>query len=99
MLVALYYGVSGIACAVYYRNGNARSAKMFWLRGVWPLASAVFVCAVALAQLLTAGWRADLWILVLVAVGVVPMLYYRRRYASVFYSEALEHDQPQAVSA
>ena len=99
VLVALYYGVSGIACAVYYRNGNARSAKMFWLRGVWPLASAVFVCAVALAQLLTAGWRADLWILILVAVGVVPMLYYRRRYASAYYSEALEHDHAQPVSA
>ena len=90
ILVALYYGLSGIACAAYYRTANRQDRLMFWLRGVWPAIAALFVFIVACAQLATAGLRADLSVLGLLFVGIVPMLYYRRRYASSFYSQPRE---------
>jgi hypothetical protein len=64
---------------------------MFLLRGVWPAVAALFVFIVACAQLLTAGLRADLSVLGLLFFGIVPMLYYRRRYASSFYTQRREY--------
>ncbi len=90
VLIAIYYGLSGLACARYYGAANRREPAMFWLRGVFPIGSAIFVFAVAIAQLLSAGWRADAVIGVLLAAGLIPMWYYRRRYRSAFFTSALE---------
>ncbi len=93
VLVATYYGLSGIACATYYRQANRSDRRMWWLRVVWPATSAVFVFAVALAQLATAGLRADAIVVGLLLSGLIPMVAYRRRYASEFYTQPPERAQ------
>ena len=90
VLIAIYYGLSGIACAAYYRQANRRNRKLWWLRGAWPVASALFVFAVAAWQLGTAGVRADAGIIGLLLLGFIPMYYYRRLYSSEYYTSALE---------
>jgi len=94
VLIAIYYGLSGLACARYYREANRRDASMFWLRGVLPAASALFVFAVATMQLVTVGWRADAAIAGLLLLGIIPMLYYRRFYGSAYFTKALETAAP-----
>jgi amino acid transporter len=37
LLIAFYYGLTGVACAVYYRRELLRSAKNFLLIGVGPV--------------------------------------------------------------
>lgn len=88
--VAIFYGLSAVACATYYASASRTDATLFWLRRAWPLASAVFVFAVAIGQVVTAGWRANVTVFGLLLVGAIPMLYYRRAYASRFYSEPRE---------
>ena len=39
-MIAFYYGLSGLACAVYYRHELLRSAKNFLFIGVAPLVGA-----------------------------------------------------------
>jgi amino acid transporter len=102
ILVAIYYGLSGLACAVYYREANRTDRGFFWLRGVWPVVASIFLFAVAVAQLLSAGLRADVSVLGLLLCGIIPMLYYRRRYASEYYTQKLERvarelSQPDSI--
>ena len=40
LMIAFYYGLSGVACAVYYRHELLRSAKNFLFIGVAPLVGA-----------------------------------------------------------
>jgi amino acid transporter len=88
--VAIFYGLSAIACATYYAAAGQGDTTLFWLRRFWPLASAVFVFAVAIGQVITAGWRANATVFGLLLLGVLPMLYYRRAYSSDFYSKPRE---------
>lgn len=89
--VAMYYGLSAIACALYYRFANRGDAALFWLRCGWPLVSALFVFGVAIAQVVFAGFRANATVLSLLFLGLIPMLYYRRTIASDYYREPPEH--------
>jgi len=43
LLIAFYYALSGIACAVYYRRELTRSAKNFVFMGLAPLAGAAML--------------------------------------------------------
>jgi amino acid transporter len=43
LMIAFYYALSGIACAVYYRHEITKSAKNFLLMGVGPAAGAVML--------------------------------------------------------
>lgn len=43
LLIAFYYSLTGIACAVYYRRLLLRSVKGFLLIGVGPLAGAIML--------------------------------------------------------
>ncbi|HEY7047465.1 MAG TPA: APC family permease [Jatrophihabitantaceae bacterium] len=36
MMIAFYYGLTGFACAWYYRKTLRESARTFWMRGVIP---------------------------------------------------------------
>jgi amino acid transporter len=96
--VAIFYGLSAVACATYYAGADRGDAKLFWLRRVWPLASAAFVFAVAIGQVATAGWRANAIVFGLLFVGAIPMLYYRRTNASEFYSEPRERAEATVAS-
>ena len=88
--VAIFYGLSAIACATYFAGADRGDALLFWLRRGWPIAAAVFVFGVALGQVLSAGVRANVTVFGLLAVGTIPLLYYRRRYRANFYQEPME---------
>lgn len=88
--VAIFYGLSAVACATYYSAANRGDATLSWLRRVWPLGSAAFVFLVAVGQVATAGWRANATVFGLLLAGAIPMLYYRRAYSSDFYRKPQE---------
>ena len=88
--VAIFYGLSAIACATYYSAADRGDATLTWLRRGWPFAAALFVFGVAFGQVLGAGVRANVTVFGLLLAGVVPMTYYRRRYASAYYREPPE---------
>ena len=48
VLVAFYYGLVGISCAVYYRKALTRTVKSFLLAGVFPVFGALSLFAVAI---------------------------------------------------
>jgi amino acid transporter len=43
LMIAFYYALSGIACAVYYRHEILKSTKNFLLIGVGPIAGAIML--------------------------------------------------------
>ena len=43
LLIAFYYGLTGIACAIYYRRELTKSAKNFILIGVGPVVGAILL--------------------------------------------------------
>ena len=88
--IAIFYGLSAIACATYYAGADRGEVLPFLLRRLWPIAAAAFVFAVAAGQVATAGLRANATVFGLLLVGIVPLLYYRRRYASSFYRDPME---------
>lgn len=88
--IAFYYGLSAIACVRYYRSEFAHDRQALWLKGIWPLAGSAFLWIVVVAQLIAAGWRASLVTLGLLALGVIPLLIYRRQCRSGFYDAPLE---------
>lgn len=71
--VAIFYGLSAVACAAHYR----------WL---WPIAPALFVFGVAIGQVVTAGPRANAAVFGLLLAGIIPMIVYRRTYQSQYYT-------------
>ncbi len=97
VLVAIFYGLSAIACASYYAAADRSDLPLFWLRRGWPLLSALFVFGVAIGQVLSAGMRANATVFGLLLVGVIPMLYYRHRYASDYYREPRERAPATSV--
>jgi amino acid transporter len=88
--IAFYYGLSAIACARYYRSEFGTDRRALWLKGIWPVSAAVFLWVVVIAQLISAGWQADLVTIGLLALGLIPLAIYRRQYQSTFYTEPLE---------
>jgi amino acid transporter len=93
VMIAIYYGLSGFACARYYRVSNRVEKGMWWLRCAWPVASALFVFAVAAWQLAIAGFRSDTAVIGLLLLGFVPMFLYKRHYNSTYYTEAMEYER------
>ncbi|HXW71766.1 MAG TPA: APC family permease [Methylocella sp.] len=92
--VSFYYSLAGIACAWYYRNVMFASAKPFIFLGLIPLASAVFVACVGLYELPQLGLRVSAISMGTIALGIIPLTYYRRHYRSRFYT-----DPPEAAGA
>lgn len=91
VMIAVYYGLSGLACAWYYRIANRTDNWMLLLRGVYPVLASLFVFWIAALQLMIAGWRTDVTLIGLLLVGLIPMLYYRRLYKSEYYALPPEH--------
>jgi amino acid transporter len=88
--IAIFYGLSAIACATFYAGADRGDAVALLLRRLWPIAAAAFVFAVAIGQVATAGPRANATVFGLLVAGIVPMLYYRKRYGSNFYRDPME---------
>jgi hypothetical protein len=60
------------------------------MRGLWPGLSAAFLLYLGVRQTLELGIDVAGLTLAALALGLVPMLYFRVRYKSAFYVEALE---------
>jgi amino acid transporter len=61
-MIAFYYGITGLACIIYYRKAITRSAKNFLLAGLLPLlgfASLAFVFIRAYIDYGTKGYAED----------------------------------------
>ncbi len=81
--VAFYYTLAGIACAWHYRK-SMRTGWTIVFAVIVPLTSALFVAGVGIYQLPHLGWRVSLLSIGTIAVGVVPLWYYRRHYRARF---------------
>jgi amino acid transporter len=46
LMIAFYYGITGLACVWYYRHELTKSARNFWLVGVAPLLGGVILIAI-----------------------------------------------------
>jgi amino acid transporter len=93
VMVSVYYGLSGLACAWYYRRTLGRTRLTLFTQGIWPVASAVFLLVLALVQLPQLGLTVGLYTLGSIALGVIPMLYFRYSYNSSFYRLPAEFDK------
>ncbi len=89
--IVFYYALAGIACFWYYRKTHVQSAKNALMQGFWPLVSALFLLVVGYYNILSLDRRVTLLSLGTIAVGVLPLLYYRLRNKSAFYSDPREH--------
>jgi amino acid transporter len=97
LVVCFYYGLTGFACAVYYRRELLRSARSFLTLGVLPVAGASMLAGIFVKALLfyrhpantsskpVVGVGTPVAIGVgLLLVGVLVMLFARLRYRSFF---------------
>lgn len=91
VMVSIYYGLTGLACVWYYRKTLTQDAGTLVMRGLWPGLSALFLLFLGARQIPDLGGTVSAMTLGALALGIVPMLYFRARYGSQFYSEALEH--------
>lgn len=89
--IVFYYALAGIACFWYYRRTHAQSAKNALMQGAWPLVSALFLLVVGYYNILSLDRRVTLLSIGTIALGVLPLLYYRLRNKSAFYSEPREY--------
>jgi amino acid transporter len=96
VMVSFYYGMSGLACAYYYRKVLRRNVRIFLMRGLWPASSAIFLLILAAMQLPTLGWSVSLFTIGAIAIGCLPMVYYRFRYSSPFYFDDSEYHNPRS---
>ncbi len=90
VLIAVYFGLGGLASAWYHRTMYATDRRALWLRGIWPAAAGIFLFVVAGEQIAASGIRGSALSLALLAAGAIPLLYYRARSTTGFYTEPME---------
>lgn len=95
VMVSFYYGMTGLACAFYYRKTLRANPRTFFMRGIWPVGSAIFLLVLGAIQLPDLGWSVSLFTIGAIALGCIPMLYYRFKYRSSFYVEPSEYHNPR----
>ncbi|OUL36191.1 amino acid permease [Nostoc sp. T09] len=94
IMVSFYYAMTGIACAWYYRKTLGSGKKTLFMQGIWPVSSAIVLLIVGVAQLPQLGLEISLYTISSIVLGIIPMLYYRCKYNSSFYSEPPEYHNP-----
>jgi amino acid transporter len=82
--VACYYALAGLACAWHFRKAAHRGTRSPVYSVFIPLFSAVFVAGIGIYQLPFLGWRLASLSIGTILIGIVPYLYYRRRYRGHF---------------
>lgn len=83
VMVSFYYGMAGIACTWYYRKTLSQSLKTFLVQGIWSLGSALVLLAVGAIQLTRLDGSTAASTIGAIAIGLIPMLFYRLKYNSV----------------
>lgn len=97
--IAFYYGLTGFACAWYYRKSFKTDKKALVLRGIWPSLSAIFLWVVGIYALTQLEITTIFIALGALLIGVVPLVYYRVKYKSNFYTSGKERygDEPMEL--
>jgi len=80
VMVSFYYSMTGFACAWYYRKTLKQSWQTLLMRGIFPVFSAIVLLVVGIFQLPQLGWTVSLFTIGAIAIGCIPMLYYRIKY-------------------
>ncbi|MEV0490945.1 APC family permease [Streptomyces atratus] len=88
--IAVYYGLAGLAAVVAYRKLLLRSVPDFFLGGLWPLVGSLFMFWIFFEALGDFSGTALALGLGGLAVGIVPMLWYRRRGSSYYRPAKLD---------
>ncbi|WTW93534.1 APC family permease [Streptomycetaceae bacterium NBC_01309] len=110
LLIAFYYALTGVACAVYYRRHLTESVRNFFLIGVGPLVGAGLLAWLLVESVQDMAdpensYSGDSWFglgpplvigIGIAAVGVVIMLVWRLRSAA-FWSERRSVVDPALV--
>jgi amino acid transporter len=98
LLFALFYALTGIATAVYFRKLAMRSAWNFVLVALFPIAAAAFLAYIMYRSVAgLGGWtgRDLVSLYVMLAIGAVIMLYGRFRGTSDYYRTPRETYEPE----
>ncbi|MGA7384726.1 MAG: APC family permease, partial [Methylocella sp.] len=85
--VVFYYALAGVACAWHYRKSMRAGWRTIAFAVIVPLTSALFVAGVGIYQLPHLGWRVSFLSIGSIAIGAVPLCYYRRRYRGRFFRD------------
>lgn len=97
VLVSVYYGLTGVACTVYFRNALLGSLKMFLLAGVLSLGGGVFMLYMGGYSIWTTvggqGWGAEAPVLVSLGLGVPLLVAARLLNSPHFRRKATTHDR------
>ncbi|KAM3115633.1 APC family permease [Phormidesmis sp. 146-33] len=88
--VAFYYAMTGFACTWYYRRQLRQNFQTLLMKGICPFTSAIFLLVVGIYQLTQFESTVVYLSIGAIAIGILPMLYYRWKYQSSFYSAAPE---------
>ncbi|MGH6821480.1 MAG: hypothetical protein ACREDU_11555, partial [Methylocella sp.] len=70
-----------------YRTAMSTGWRTIAFAVIVPLTSALFVACVGIYQLPHLGWRVSFLSIGSIVIGVVPLVYYRRRYRCRFYHD------------
>jgi hypothetical protein len=98
LLFALFYALTGIATAVYFRKLAIRSAWTFILVAVFPLAAATFLAYIMYRSVAAlGGWsgRDLVSLYVMLGIGAVIMLYVRFAGTSDYFRQPRETYEPE----
>lgn len=77
--VALYYSLTGLACAWHYREQARRNWRDAFLLVLWPAASAVFLFFIAIYSIRTFDATISILGIGGIAIGAIPFVQGRRR--------------------
>jgi amino acid transporter len=102
LLFALFYALTGIATAVYFRKLAMRSAWSFVLVALFPLAAAAFLAYIMYRSVAgLGGWtgRDLVSLYVMLAVGAAIMIYVRFWGHSDYFSRPRETYEPEDSKA
>jgi amino acid transporter len=95
VLVAFYYGITGLACAWAYRHILFRSATNLILAGVLPLLGGIFLFWVAYQVIVQAGVGPSMPIIVTFVLGVPLVIMARLFSKSDFFHKPTVSYQPK----
>jgi amino acid transporter len=101
LLFALFYAATGFAVAVYYRRLAVQGIRPLLELGVFPVASALFLCYVIWRSIPgLGGWtgRNMEYLYVLLALGLALMAYARWRGESDYFDRPLEAYDPAGAA-
>jgi amino acid transporter len=100
LMFALFYAATGIAMAVYYRRLAARGVGAFLELALVPLVSAAFLLWVAFKSVPgLGGWNGTImhYMYVMLAIGIVFLLFARFIGRSPYFKEPIEAYDPSAA--